>query len=56
MTDIVPHDGLVVVRRQAGTPVVQLNARLITEAQALEFDRRLRKDPALLRTICDADV
>jgi hypothetical protein len=56
VTDI-PHGGLAVVRRKAGTqPVVQLNARLITEDQAHQFGCRLRKDPDLLRSICDADV
>ncbi|MFG3228168.1 hypothetical protein ACGF07_25750 [Kitasatospora sp. NPDC048194] len=55
VTDI-PHGGLAVVRRKAGTPVVQLNARLVTEAQAILFGQRLRKDPDLWRTLGETDV
>ncbi|MFE6500710.1 hypothetical protein [Kitasatospora sp. NPDC057738] len=56
VTDFVPHDGLVVVRRKAGVLMVELNAQRLTEAQALKLDQWLRKDPDLLRAICDADV
>ncbi|MGW3072312.1 hypothetical protein [Kitasatospora sp. NPDC001132] len=56
VTDFVPHDGLVVVRRKAGTLVVELNANLLTEDQAARLDQWLREDPDLLRTICNADV
>ncbi|MFB7910222.1 hypothetical protein ACFC1T_27690 [Kitasatospora sp. NPDC056076] len=53
----IPHDGLAVVRRKAGTPVVLLNARLVTEAQAHQLGRRLREDPDFLRAFGgEADV
>ncbi|MFH8380687.1 hypothetical protein ACH4E7_07055 [Kitasatospora sp. NPDC018058] len=55
VTDI-PHGGLAVVRRKAGAPVVQLNAYLVTEAQAIRFGQRLREDPDLLWAIGVADV
>jgi hypothetical protein len=53
----IPHGGLAVVRRKAGAPpVVQLNARFVTEAQAIRFGQRLRNDPDLLRALGETDV
>ncbi|MCG6493379.1 hypothetical protein [Kitasatospora sp. A2-31] len=38
----IPHDELVIVVRKPGRePVVLLNARLVTEAQAAQFGRRI---------------
>ncbi|MFJ5070188.1 hypothetical protein ACIQC7_27645 [Kitasatospora sp. NPDC088556] len=52
----IPHGGLAAVQLKAGSPVVLLNARLVTEAQALRLGQRLHKDPDLLWTLGETDV
>lgn len=49
---MLPTDGpVVVVRRPGHGPVVRLNAVLVTEADAIRIEQRLRADRALINAI-----
>jgi len=48
----IPHGELAIVVRKPGhASSVQLNGRLVTEAQALQLGSRLKADPDFLRML-----